>query len=164
MQKKAALVGVIASLWLGQGVACGAVDEGIGPVSVKVKTVKVRGEPKAWATAIASLKYGDSIQAMSSSDGWLKVRTSGGKQGYLHESAVTTKKIVLSNRAISGDMATDRADVVLAGKGFNQAIERDLAAQDSSLNFKGVDEMERLRVSDAELAAFIKAGHLGKRG
>ena len=164
MRTVALLVGVIASLALGLSVAYGAVDEGVGPVSVKVKATKVRAEAKAWAAAIGALKYGDSIQALSVSDGWLKVRTSGGKQGYLHESAVTTKKIVLSSRGGGSDSAADRADVVLAGKGFSQAIERDLAAQDSSLNFKGVDEMERLRVSDVELAAFIKAGHLGKRG
>jgi hypothetical protein len=133
-------------------------------VNVKVKTVKVRGEPKAWAAAIASLKYGDGVQAMSATDGWLKVKTGSGKVGYLHESAVTTKKIVLSGKGIAGDGSADRADVVLAGKGFNQAVEKDFAAKDSSLNFKAVDEMERIRVSDGELGAFLKAGKLGSKG
>lgn len=164
MHKTVLLAGVAAVVTVGHGVAFGAVDNGLGPVSVKVKAAKVRAEPRAWATAVTALKYGDSIQALSESDGWLKVRTAGGKQGYLHESAVTTKKIVLSMRGISGDGTADRTDVVLAGKGFNQAVERDLAAQDGSLNFKAVDEMERLRVSDTDLAAFIKAGQLGKRG
>lgn len=161
---KKTLLGVGVAMALSHGVAFGAADGGLGSVSVKVKSAKVRTEPKVWATAVTPLKYGDSVQALSSADGWLKVRTTGGKQGFLHESAVTTKKVVLSMRGANTDGATDRADVVLAGKGFNQAVERDLAAQDSSLNFKAVDEMERLRVSDAELAAFIKAGQLGKRG
>lgn len=164
MQKTLLLAGMLALTSLAHRPAFGLGDQALDTVNVKVRAAKVRVEPKAWATAVTTLQYGDSIQAVSSADGWLKVRTAGGKQGYLHESAVTTKRILLSKKGVSGDGTADRADVVLAGKGFNRAVERDLAAQDSSLNFKGVDEMERLQVRDTELAAFMKAGQLGRPG
>ena len=153
---------LVTALWCGS--ASAAAEKPLGTVNVNVKTAKVRVEPRVWSTAVVGVKYGDTLQALSSSDGWLKVRTSGGKQGYLHQSAVTDKKIVLAARGSGGDVSADRSDVVLAGKGFNKAVEQDLAAQDGALNFKAVDEMERVRVSDGDLAAFIKNGQLGKRG
>jgi len=139
-----------------------ATEKPIGPVSVKVKAAKVRAEPKVWAASVVALTYGDSVEAVSVADGWIKV-SARGKSGFLHESAVTTKKIVLSAKGNVGAGSTDRADVVLAGKGFNQAVERQFAAQDASLNFRAVDAMEKIKVSDAELAAFLKSGNLGKR-
>lgn len=144
--------------WCG---AAFAADKPLGPVSVKVKSVKVRSEPKVWAPSVVALAYGDSIEALSVTDGWLTVRARG-KQGFLHESAVSTKKIVLSGRGSVGDGTTDRADVALAGKGFNRAVEREFAGQDSTLDFRSVDAMERIKVTEGELAAFLKAGHLGK--
>jgi hypothetical protein len=155
------LAGVV-GVWMATLPAMAA-EKPIGPVSVKVKSAKIRAEPKVWAASVVALAYGDSIEALSVTDGWLKVRARG-KGGFIHESAVTTKKIVLSVKGNVGDGLTDRADVVLAGKGFNQAVEREFAAQDASLNFRAVDAMEKIKVSDAELAAFLQGGSLGKRG
>ena len=56
--------------------------------------------------------------------------------------------------------SADAADVVLAGKGFNPAVEKEYAAGRSDLNFGAVDKMERRTVSDGELATFVKAGKL----
>ena len=150
-------------LAVSHGVAVADSPESVATVNIKVKSTKIRSQPKMWASAVGSVKYGDSVQTLGLTDGWLKVR-SAGKVGYLHESAVTEKKVILSARSMTGDGSADRGDVVLAGKGFNQAVEKDLAAKDRSLNFKAVDEMERLKVSDSELGAFMRAGQLGSKG
>jgi uncharacterized membrane protein len=141
-----------------------AKTENLGPMSVKVKTTKVRVEPKVWAGAVVALKYGDSVETVSVTDGWFKVKTGAGKSGYLHESALTSKRVVLAARGSMGDGMSERSDVVLAGKGFNKAVEREFAEQDRSLNFKAVDAMERMTINDRDLAAFMKAGRLGGKG
>ena len=128
---------------------------------VKVKDTKVRTEPSQLATVVSSLRYGDSVQPIDDkpADGWFRVKSGAKGVGYLHLSAVTPRKIVLSGNAPSQSEA-DRSDLVMAGKGFSLEIEKAYAAQNRSLNYSAVNQMERLVVSDSELRAFVKEGQL----
>lgn len=130
-------------------------DEGL---HVKVRSAAIRSEPKAWASALSFVSYGDSVQVKESKDGWLKVR-SGAVTGYLHGSALTAKKVVLSGRETKG-YAADQSEIVMAGKGFSREVEKQLAASASGMNFSAVNEIERSRVSSVELAGFIREGKL----
>lgn len=131
-------------------------------VHIKVRSAKVKATPQYWAPAVGTLKYGDTLEQLSMEGGWLKVKFSG-KTGYLHESAVTTKKVIIQSNA-KGTSNTNISEVVLAGKGFSKATERQVALTDGTLNFKAVDAMERIKVSEAAIGEFIRAGKLNSKG
>ena len=63
---------------------------------VKVKTTNLRKEPVFYASTVAVLKAGESVEKLSSQGGWYKVRTPQGKEGWLHSSSVQKKKFSLS--------------------------------------------------------------------
>lgn len=83
-----------------------------------------------------------------------------GAQGYLHESALSTKELALRS-SLQSKGGTSDGDIVLAGKGFDKALEKALAESDATLNFRSVDLVEKQRASEAELLSFLKQGKLG---
>ena len=128
-------------------------------VYVTVRETQLR--PKADFLSKGSyLKYGDSLSILDDSNSWLNVKTVFGKQGYVHKSAVTEKRIVLKSGSTSYHTPTSQSDVVLAGKGFNQEVEKQFALQNSTLNFRDVDIMEKPRVAPNDLSAFVLQGKL----
>jgi hypothetical protein len=131
-------------------------------LNVKVRQAVLRSEPKAWASSVATVSYGDKLVSVGESEGWIKVQSSGGKIGYIHPSALTSKKVVLSGKGVN-DSSTDKSQIVMAGKGFSKEVEKEYAASNASLNFQAVNEMEKLKVHPGELATFIKSGALGEK-
>jgi hypothetical protein len=129
-------------------------------VFVQVRETKLRSEPKYWASSVAGLAYGDGLSVLSEENGWQKVKTAAGAQGFVPLSAVTTRKVVLSSSAKAAATAGGDDDVLLAGKGFSADIEKQYAGQRKGLNYHAVDQMEKLRVSGGEIAAFLKNGKL----
>ncbi len=130
---------------------------------IKVKNSRLRSQPQQWSHGIKSLAYGEKLElvvAPKEGQGWYKVKAKNGSTGYIHWSAITDRKIVLSSAGVTSAKA-DEADILIAGKGFNKKIEKELASQDATLNFSEVDKMERLRVGEGTLAGFIKSGGLG---
>ena len=132
-------------------------------IQVKVRSTAVRTEAKAWASPVALAAYGDSLTVVALGGGWVKVKTTGGKQGYVHSSAVTTRKVVLSSRGPS-DYKADSSEIVMAGKGFNKQVEQQFAAANGKANFRDVDAMEKLKSRPSDVAAFVREGKLGGTG
>lgn len=130
------------------------------PLFVKVRSTAVRKEPKAWAAPQTLASYGDSLSVVSLGESWIKVKTAKGVQGYVHATAVTPRKVVLSTKGLR-DSEVDPSEVVMAGKGFSKQVEQQYAAANSGVNLREVDKMEKLSVKPGELAAFIRAGKLG---
>lgn len=133
-------------------------------LSVKVRSTAVRNAPKSWAPAVSTVKYGDLVSRISQDKGWIKVKSSSGATGYIHESAVTSKKVVLAARSQGVSSFTDSNEIVLAGKGFNSKVEKQLAQTDTSLNFSAVNFMEQQKISTTEIANFIRSGKLNQNG
>lgn len=132
------------------------------PMYVQVRSSKIRSAPEFWAAAVSGVSYGDRVTVVpgqKSESGWLKVKAAG-KEGFLHISALTSRKVVLRGSGEQSPRAADASEVVLAGKGFSKEIEADYA-RTHALSYAAVDQVERTRVSDGALAAFIKAGKLG---
>lgn len=129
-------------------------------LSIKVKETKLRSAPKQFAPGIASLRYGDRLSPISVKEDWVEGLASGKQKGFVHSSALSSKKIVLSSK---GDVKldADATDVILAGKGFSKATEQEYARQNAGANFGAVNTVESFRVSDAELGNFISEGQLG---
>jgi hypothetical protein len=130
-------------------------------ISVKVRETRLRSQPKAWAPGTQTLLYGTQLSVVGTQDGWFKVRTSSGKEGFLHPSAVTDKKIVFTTNATPSKSA-DASNVVLAGKGFSKEVEAEYAKSNPALKFGELNQIERVKISDGELLSFMRQGMLGK--
>jgi len=129
---------------------------------VQVRSSKIHASPEFWAPAVGPISYGDALTVLATQKegGWLKVRGNGGKQGFVHISALTSRRVVLKAGSQKSPLHSGSSEVVLAGKGFNKEIEQDYA-QTHALSFSPVDRVEQQRLSEFELSKFMKAGHLG---
>ena len=125
---------------------------------VKVRSTKLRAQPQQWSKPLADLRYGDVLRPDKLDDGWHSVTVKNLK-GFVHDSALTERRVVLQANASTVGAGSDR-DVILAGKGFNKQVEQGYAAQNRSFNYAEVDKMEKLVVSAGELSSFASGGQL----
>ena len=131
-------------------------------VTVIVKKTSVRRDRQFYAATIAEAELGDAFTVLAREKGWVKVGTKSG-EGWLHESAVTAKKVVASSQGPSGGKV-DAGDVALAGKGFNPQVESEYRKKNPQADFAAVDRMEKLGASEKAVAAFLSDGNLQPRG
>lgn len=130
-------------------------------VYVKVRNSKVRVEPNYWSKGITSVEYGSALDLISSSsDGWYKVKTSLGREGYIPEASISSKAIALKGSGNLLNPVAGEAEIVIAGKGFSPEVEKSFSRTNPELDFAAVDRVEKLRVSESEVATFIKDGRL----
>ncbi|MCK4264064.1 MAG: SH3 domain-containing protein [Candidatus Aminicenantes bacterium] len=131
---------------------------------VKVQVTNLRKEPKFYSPALAVLKAGENVEKISSQAGWYKVRTSKGLEGWVHSSAVKTKKFTLLAMDKSLKTQATADEVALAGKGFNKQVEEKYKAKHSEINFAWVDRMLKIKVTPKQLEKFLRDGKLGEFG
>ena len=160
LQRLPSLFLLLLTLLANTAIADESVSQG-DVLQVKVRSTALRGEPKAWASPLGTANYGDKLTVVALGGGWVKVKSSSGKVGYVHTSAITTKKVVLGSSGLT-DTSADPTEVVMAGKGFSKKVEESYSATTQGLNFSAVNGMERWKVSSTELASFLKAGKLGE--
>lgn len=138
-----------------------AADNSGKVLTVKVKESKLRSAPKLWASAVGDLKFGDVLTPLASDGGWFKVKTSRGLQGFVHPTAVTDRRVILSSSK-AASAKVDPSEVVLAGKGFNKEIEQDFSKKHPASDYRKVDAVGAVKISDQELREFLRSGKLGK--
>ena len=131
---------------------------------IKVQSTHLKKEPIFFAQTIAVLKNGDKVEKIGAEKGWLKVRTMNNLMGWIHSSAVQTKKINLLaiNQSVRSQTSAD--EIALAGKGFNKQVEESFKARNKEISFVWVDRMLKIKVSTNEILAFLKKGKLGEYG
>jgi len=131
---------------------------------VKVQTTNLRKEPKFYSQIVAVLKAGEMVEKISTYDGWYKARTSKGVEGWLHSSSVNEKKFSLlaMDKSLQTTASTD--EVALAGKGFNNQIEKKYKTEHSEISFVWVDKMINFKVTPEQLRKFLEKGKLGEFG
>lgn len=130
-------------------------------MSVQVKDGVLRSKPSFLGSPSGTVSYGDRVDVLSTQSGWSQVRAPSGATGWIHESALTPKRVVLS--AASGNdvqLAASTDEVALAGKGFSQEVETEYKKQNRSLDYAWVDRMITFQVSDAEAIRFLQEGGL----
>jgi hypothetical protein len=152
------LLSVALAAALTVGVAAAATDT----VTVIVKKAAIRRDKQFYAPTIAEGQFGDSFPVQSRASGWVKVGTRSG-DGWLHESAVTTRKVAASSGSASGGKVDDR-DVANAAKGFNPQVESEYRKKNPTANFAAVDRMEKLDADEAAVASFVRDGRIQPRG
>jgi hypothetical protein len=140
------------------GVAVAATET----VTVIVKKTSIRRDRQFYAATVAEAELGDTFAVLGREKGWVKVGAQSG-EGWLHESAVTTKKVVASSQGPAGGKV-DAGDVALAGKGFNPQVESEYRKKNPRADFAAVDRMEKLGASEKAVASFLSDGNLQPRG
>ena len=156
MLSKKTVVGLLIILMM--AVSLSAASESM--MSVQVRETQVRGTPSFLGKIIAKLVYGDRVEVMEQGKGWAKVVVpNGGGEGWVSQSALTEKQIVL--KAGSKDVSTSASsgEVALAGKGFNEQVESQYRA-DTNLDYTWIDLMEEIFFPPDELVSFMLQGDL----
>jgi hypothetical protein len=131
-------------------------------MSVQVKESEVRATASFLGKILAKVVYGDRVTVTGKSGSWAKVSLKGGTpQGWLHESALTTKRIVLKAGQTNVKSGTSQDELALAGKGFNNQIESSFMNQNKKLDYTWVNLMETFKVKPEMMNAFLVQGEVG---
>lgn len=131
-------------------------------VTVIVRKTSIRRDRQFYAPALAEGRLGESFSVQAREKGWIQVATKAGA-GWLHESAVTAKKVAASGAGPAGG-AVDERDIANASKGFNPQVEDQYRKKNPTANYAAVDRMQQLEASDAAVEAFVRDGHIAQRG
>ena len=138
-------------------VLAGAALAAAGVLTVTVEEAKVRKQKLFYAPVTATVRLGDRLQAEEPEEGWYRVSV-GGKAGWLHQSAVNAKAAGARTGKWEGGTEAAADEVTLAGKGFNEDVERAYRGKHVDLDYGAVDAMEKRRVSEGVMLKFMKNG------
>jgi uncharacterized protein YgiM (DUF1202 family) len=134
-------------------------------MSIQVKNGAVRSKPSFLGKIVAQLKYGDRVSVQDAKGSWYFIdRPAGRTDGWMHSSALSMKKIVLNPGASDVEQAASSDEITLAGKGFNQQVEKEFKSKNPQVDFTWINKMEKMTVSQNQIQFFIKEGRLSPRG
>jgi SH3-like domain-containing protein len=153
---------MLRSRWLVLAVlvlAAAAAGAAPGSMSVTVRETQARATPSFLGAVVAVVAYGDVLNILEEQRDWLRVSLPGGKQGWVHRSALTEKRIALAAGSETAQTGASGDEVALAGKGFSKEVEAQYKAE-NQLDYTWVDRMEGFVVSPEQVAAFVRAGGL----
>lgn len=146
--------------WLALGLALAVPAAGGAQfMSVQVQQGQMRATPSFLGQVVANLPYGSQVEALTQQGPWTQVRA-GGRSGWMHQSALTRKRIAMNAGQRDAQVAASGSELALAGKGFNSDVEAQFKANNRNVDFSWVDRMEKIKVSAVEAAAFLRVGGL----
>ena len=131
-------------------------------MSVQVRDGQLRNRASFLGTVTGAVAYGDRVTVNQTQAGWCEVATAAGKSGWIHESALTPKRVVLSSGANDARTGASGQEVALAGKGFSKEVEASYKSQNRDIDYTWVDWMRQQKVSNDQLVQFLKQGDLAK--
>ncbi len=132
---------------------------GAQAMSVQVKKGVLKSVPSFLGQSVGTVTYGERVMPLDKEDGWVKVR-SGTAKGWLHQSALTDKKVVLRAGTQAASTGVSSNEIMLAGKGFNAQVESQYRDENPALRFDLVDTMERYKVAPKAQREFALEGKL----
>lgn len=134
-------------------------------MSVQVKESPVRDRASFLGKVLSTVRYGERVSALSEQGSWMRIAVvETGKEGWMHASALTAKKIVWQAGAEDVDTAASNDELALAGKGFNAQVEETFRQRNPGLDFTWIDRMEAFAVSPEQMARFVAEGDLTPEG
>jgi hypothetical protein len=80
--------------------------------------------------------------------------------GWIHESALTTKTIVMRSGKANVAADASQGELALAGKGFNSKVEAEFKSKNNSAYYAWVDKMEAQPVKPSQMQNFLKQGQV----
>ena len=134
-------------------------------MSVQIKTGQLRTTPSFLGKITTALNYGDRVAVLENKDPWLKVRAySKNAEGWLHASALTSKKIILNPGADDVAQSASSDELALAGKGFSKQVEGEFQAKNPRLDYAWINRMEQMVISQDQIKQFLKDGRVSPEG
>ncbi len=127
-------------------------------MSVQVRDGLIRATPSALGSVLVSVPYGTQLETLQQKGDWIQVKSPQGQTGWMHQSALSKKKIVMSSGGANVNTGASSQETVMAGKGFNPQVEAAYKAKNPKLDFAAVDRMEKLKVAPADIQEFLRAG------
>jgi SH3-like domain-containing protein len=109
------------------------------------------------------VSYGEQVQTVQKQGDWIDVKSSKNLTGWIHQSALTSKQVVLNAGGQAGSAANDK-EVALAGKGFNADVEAQYRRNNGSVDFTWVDRMEAMNVTREQMISFLDQGKVRPEG
>ena len=131
-------------------------------MNVQINKADLRETPSYLGKIITSLAYGDKVSVQSQNGAWMQV-SAAGQSGWLHNSALTRKTIVMKS-GTGAQTTASSGEMALAGKGFNSDVEKQFKDNHKEINFAPVDKMEKIKIPIADLQEFAKEGKLQSAG
>ena len=128
-------------------------------MSVQVRDGQLRNRGSFLGTVVSTVAYGDRVTVNQTQAGWCEVSIAG-KTGWIHESALTPKKVVLASGTADARAGASGEEVALAGKGFSKEVEAEYKKQNKNVDYTWVDWMGRQTVPSEQLVEFLKQGDL----
>ncbi len=145
--------------------ATNVMAENLDSVTIKVKKTSLRKDKQFYAPTVTTVVFGDRLETIKFSGNWWLV-SHNGTQGWVHESALVGwnaqyRRKVSMFKGKKSEMSTD--ETALAGKGFDAQIEHEFRKKSPKANFSAVEKMEKIKITDKELDAFVTEGGLAKQ-
>ncbi|SMP41127.1 SH3 domain-containing protein [Desulfonatronum zhilinae] len=130
-------------------------------MSVQVQTGQLRSSPSFLAGIVGEVAYARQVQVLEERTGWARVAVSGTSlSGWMHGSALSSKRIVLQAGAEDVERAATTGEIALAGKGFNEEVEREFRSRNPNLDFRRIDQMQASSPTMAQIRRFAQEGQL----
>ena len=131
-------------------------------MSVQVRDGQLRNRASFLGAVTGAVAYGDRVTVSQTQAGWCEVATAAGKTGWIHESALTPKRVVLASGTTDARAGASGEEVALAGKGFSKEVEAEYKKQNKDIDYAWVDWMGKQKVSGEQLVQFLKQGELAQ--
>lgn len=131
-------------------------------MSVQVREGQLRNRASFLGAVTGTVAYGDRVTVKQVQAGWSEVATVTGAVGWIHESALTPKRIVMGSGTDDARIGASGEEVALAGKGFNKEVEAEYKKQNAKLDYAWVDRMLQMQVKHEDLARFLREGGLAQ--
>ncbi len=130
-------------------------------MSVQVRTGQLRATPSFLGKIVTSVAYADKVAVQQKQGEWVQVTAPGGQTGWIHQSALSTKRIELKAGSENVETSASGEELALAGKGFNSDVEADFKKKNKNIDFTWIDKMEKIKIGPQEMIDFLDAGALG---
>ena len=130
----------------------------VNTMSVTIKEAQVRSNPSFLGKIVALLPYGARVEVLERAGDWVKMELPSGA-GWIHSSALSRKKIVLSSGGGSVETGASGEEIALAGKGFNEQVESEYQS-DMHFDYTWVDRMEEFVITPEQAVEFLDRGAL----
>ena len=129
-------------------------------MSVQVREGQLRSRASFLGAVQGEVAYGDRVTVEQTQAGWCRITTGSGKRGWIHESALTRKKVVFGSGTSDARTGASGEEVALAGKGFSAEVEAQYKKGNKKIDYTWVDWMGTLKVSGKQMRQFLEKGGL----
>ena len=132
-------------------------------LQVGVKSGPLRASPAPFGKILATLGYGDRVEALEVSGAWQRVRH-GKVEGWMHGTLLSSRVTELSAGEGTVSTLASSDDLTLAGKGFNSQVESAYRKRHAALNYAAIDRMEQQVVTPKQMLGFFAEGGIIPEG